>query len=128
MSSPSKLLIAALVLAVSAPSALVVSAPAAMADPLAYDPYDPGHHPGPPAYYNRYRVLAPDWFERRDTITLQAGDAVAANQAIMMRDPWPPYVNNRNLFFNGAVIDSAIDLSEAGEVVEPEAVAPAVGE
>jgi hypothetical protein len=50
-------------------------------------------------------VLAPDWFERRDTITLQAGDAVAANKAIQMRDPWPPYVANRNIPFNGVVMD-----------------------
>ena len=116
MSSPNRLLVAAVLVAVSAP-ALAVSAPAALADPLVYDPYEPGHHPGPPAYYNRYRVLAPDWFERRDSVTLQVGDAVAANKAIQMRDPWPPYVNNRHILFDGVVMDGAIDRYRSGTVV-----------
>jgi hypothetical protein len=114
MSSPSKLLIAAVLLAVSAPAGL---APApAQADPLAFNPEQPGHHPGPLPYYYRYRILSPDWFERRDTITLQAGDAVAANKAMMMRDPWPPYVANRDIPFNGVVMDRAIDQYKAGTV------------
>jgi hypothetical protein len=118
MSSPSRLLIAALLLAVSAPAGLV-SAPAAQADPLVFNPEQPGHHPGPLPYYYRYRILSPDWFEHRDTITLQAGDAVAANKAMMMRDPWPPYVANRNIPFNGVVMDRAIDQykGSAGAVV-----------
>jgi hypothetical protein len=108
MSSPSRLPIALALVAASA-AALAVTAPAARADPLTYDPYQPGHHPGEPAYYNRYRVLAPDWFERRDSITLQHGDATAANRAIQMRDPWPPYVANRNIPFNGQVMEGAIN-------------------
>ena len=89
--------------------AVTASAPAARADPLVYDPWQPGHHQGVPAYYNRYRVLAPDWFERRDTVTLQSGDSVASNKAIQMADPWPPYVANRNIPFDGIKMDQAID-------------------
>lgn len=118
MPLPSKLLIAAVLLAVSGPAGFV-PAPA-QADPLVYNPYQPGHHPGPLPYYYRYRILSPDWFERRDSITLQAGDAVAANQAVQMRDPWPPYVANRNIRFNGAVMQGAIERYEAGEVIEPQ--------
>ena len=118
MPSRNRLLVAAVLLAVAAP-ALAVSAPAAHADPLVYDPYQPGYHPGEPAYYNRYRVLAPDWFERRDSVTLQAGDANAANRAMQMRDPWPPYVADRNIPFNGVVMDGAIDRYKAGEVIQP---------
>jgi hypothetical protein len=114
MSSPSRLLIAALLLAVSAPAGLV-SAPA-QADPLAYNTQQPGHHPGPLPYYYRYRILSPDWFERRDSVTLQAGDAVAANKAMMMRDPWPPYVANRDIPVNGVVMDRAIDQYKEGTV------------
>ena len=114
MSSPSKLLIAAVLLAVSAPAGL---APApAQADPLVFNPQQPGHHPGPLPYYYRYRILSPDWFERRDSVTLQAGDAVAANRAMQMRDPWPPYVANRNIPFNGVVMDGAVDRYKAGTV------------
>ena len=122
MSSSSKLLTAALLLAASAAAMLALPQPAAMADPLVYDPYQPGHHPGPPAYYHRYRVLAPDWFERRDSVTLHAGDSVAANQAIQMRDPWPPYVNNRHILFNGQVIDGAFDRYRTGAVTDPAAI------
>ena len=110
MSSPNRLLIAAVLVA--------VSAPAAMADPLVYDPYRPGYHPGHPGWYMRYDRI-PDWFERRDTVTLQVGDAVAANQAMQMRDPWPPYVANRHIQFNGVVMDRAIDQYKAGTVPEP---------
>lgn len=111
MSSPNSILIAAALLA--------ASAAAALADPLVHDPYQPGYHPGEPAYYNRYRVLAPDWFEHRDTITLQAGDAVAGNKAIQMRDPWPPYVNNRHIQFDGVVMKGAIERYKAGGVIAP---------
>jgi hypothetical protein len=114
MSSPSKFLIAAVLLAVSGPAGLV---PAPVhAEPLVFNPQQPGHHPGPLPYYYRYRILSPDWFERRDSVTLQAGDAVAANRAMQMRDPWPPYVANRNIPFNGVVMDGAVDRYKAGTV------------
>jgi hypothetical protein len=114
MFTPSKLLTALALLAASA-AALAVTAPAARADALVYDPWQPGYHQGVPAYYNRYRVLAPDWFERRDTVTLQAGDAVAANKAIQMADPWPPYVGSRDIPFSGIKMDQAIDRYKAAE-------------
>jgi hypothetical protein len=108
MSSPNRVLTALALLAASA-AALAVTAPAARADALVYDPWQPGHHRGVPAYYNRYRVLAPDWFERRDSVTLQHGDAVRSNKAIQMVDPWPPYVANRNIPYSGIKMDQAID-------------------
>jgi hypothetical protein len=117
MSSPSKALTALALLAVCLPvlavTALTVTVPAARADALIYDPWQPGYHQGVPAYYNRYRVLAPDWFERRDTVTLQAGDAVKSNQAIQMVDPWPPYVANRHIPYSGIKMDQAIDRYKA---------------
>jgi hypothetical protein len=115
MSSRNSLLLLAVLLAISAPGA-----PAVLADDLLYNPYHPGYHPGPPAYYLRYRVLAPDWFERRDTITLQAGDALAANKAMQMRDPWPPYVHDQHILFHGEVIVGAIERYRRG----PRAVPP----
>ena len=109
MSSPSKVLTALALLAASA-AALAATGSSAQADALVYNPYQPGYHPGPPAWYYRYRSeLAPDWFERRDTVTLQAGDAVQSNQAIQMVDPWPPYVANRNIPYSGIKMDQAID-------------------
>ena len=118
--SPNRLLIAAALLAVTG-AVLPGAVPAALADALVFDPSHPGYHPGEPAYYYRYHKY-PDWFERRDAVTLQAGDAVASNKAMQMRDPWPPYVNNRHIQFNGVVMDSAIDRYKAGAVIEPEVV------
>ena len=120
MPSPNRLLIAAALIAVTG-AVLPGALPAARADALVYDPNRAGYHPGEPAYYYRYQKY-PDWFERRDTITLQTGDAVAANKAMQMRDPWPPYVNNRHIPFNGVVMDSAIDRYKAGGVIELELV------
>jgi hypothetical protein len=96
---------------------LALSAPSALADPLVYNPGGPGYHPGSPAHYYRY-LASPDWFERRDTITLQAGDAVAANQTMQMRDPWPPYVNNQHILFHGEVMAGAIERYKTDEVKE----------
>lgn len=118
MSSPNRLLIAAALLAASAQLAL--------ADALVYDPNRPGYHPGSPAYYQRYG-LYPKWFERRDTVTLQAGDAVAANKAMMMRDPWPPYVGNRHIRFHGEVMDGAIDRYKTDAVKVPEVLSATGG-
>jgi hypothetical protein len=33
-----------------------------------------------------------DYMERRDTITLHAGEAQAWNRVVHTSDPWPPYV------------------------------------
>ena len=120
MPSPSRLMIAAVLLAVSGPAGLV-SAPA-QADPLVYNAEQPGHHPGPLPYYYRYRILSPDWFEHRDTITLQARDAVARNKALQMRDPWPPYVANRNIPFHGQKMGNAIDRYKTDTVIVPEPI------
>jgi hypothetical protein len=123
MSTRNNLLIAAVLLAVASP-ALPVLAPAALAEPLVYNPHEPGYHPGTPAYYHRYRVLAPDWFERRDTVTLQAGDAVAANKAMQTRDPWPPYVQNRDIQFHGELMGRAIQRYKTDTVRRPVFVSP----
>jgi hypothetical protein len=51
-------------------------------------------------------------------VTLQAGDAVQSNKAIQMRDPWPPYVANRDIPFNGKVMEGAIDRYTEGGIQE----------
>jgi hypothetical protein len=38
-----------------------------------------------------------DYVERRDTITLRAGDAQAWNKTIHVADPWPPYAMNTQI-------------------------------
>ena len=41
------------------------------------------------------------YFDRRDTITLYSGDAVASNRMTQMVDPWPAASGRRNIAFSG---------------------------
>ncbi len=41
------------------------------------------------------------YFDRRETIALSADDHIAANRVAQMVDPWPRYVGNKNIAFNG---------------------------
>ena len=47
------------------------------------------------------------YFDRRDTIALSAGDAVAANAAEQTVNPWPLASANTNIAFNGQKMQSA---------------------
>lgn len=59
------------------------------------------------------------YFDRRESIALGAGDAVAANQVEQMVDPWPPYSNNRNLTFNGERMQRAVECYRIDKVTQP---------
>jgi hypothetical protein len=41
------------------------------------------------------------YFQRKDTVTLSAGNAKAVNAATQIIDPWPRYVGNRRIPANG---------------------------
>src|SRR6202521_2165782 len=41
------------------------------------------------------------YFQRKDTVTLSAGNAKAVNAASQIIDPWPRYVGNRRIPANG---------------------------
>ena len=59
------------------------------------------------------------YFDRRESIALGAGNAVAANQVEQMVDPWPPYSNNRNLTFNGERMQRAVECYRIDKVTQP---------
>jgi hypothetical protein len=59
------------------------------------------------------------YFERRESIALGAGDAVAANQVEQMVDPWPPNSNNKNLTFNGERMQRAVECYRIDKVTQP---------
>ena len=42
-----------------------------------------------------------EYLDRRDTIALSGGDAVATNKVTQMVDPWPRASADRNIAFNG---------------------------
>jgi hypothetical protein len=64
------------------------------------------------------------YYDRRETIALGADDAVAANMAESVVDPWPPMSNNRNIAFNGARIQRAVECYRANRVTAPSDLNP----
>ncbi|MCP8937856.1 hypothetical protein NK718_04960 [Alsobacter sp. SYSU M60028] len=54
------------------------------------------------------------YWERSDTISSTAGDAVAANMVMQMTDPWPPNSRNTNIPFDGERMQRAVERYRAG--------------
>jgi hypothetical protein len=59
------------------------------------------------------------YFDRREAISLGAGDAVAANLVTHMVDPWPPAAANRNITYNGDKMQSAAARYRTGKIIQP---------
>jgi hypothetical protein len=59
------------------------------------------------------------YFDRRETIALSGGDAIAANEAEQMVDPWPPHSGNRNIPYNGEKMQSAVERYRTNHVIPP---------
>ncbi len=59
------------------------------------------------------------YYDRRETIALGADDHIAANQAIQMIDPWPRYVGNKNIAFNGERAQGAVERYRRHNVIRP---------
>jgi hypothetical protein len=62
---------------------------------------------------------ADQYLDRRETVSLGAGDAIAANQATQVVDPWPAYSGDKNLTFNGQKMQSAVERYRVGKVTAP---------
>jgi hypothetical protein len=59
------------------------------------------------------------YFDRRETISLSAGDAVAVNKVTHTIDPWPAHAQNDRIAFNGQLMQSAQDRYKRGKVYTP---------
>jgi hypothetical protein len=59
------------------------------------------------------------YFDRRETIALSGGDAVAANAVAQTIDPWPPQSGNTNIAFNGQRMQSAVEHYRLNKVAPP---------
>ena len=59
------------------------------------------------------------YFDRRETIVPNAGEAMAANRVTQMVDPWPRSSANRNIAFNGQVMQGAVERYREGRVIPP---------
>ena len=60
-----------------------------------------------------------EYLDRRETISLNGGNSVATNEATQMVDPWPRDSANRNIAYNGAKIQSAVERYRTNKVVPP---------
>ncbi len=59
------------------------------------------------------------YYDRRDTIALSGGDAVAANEIAQTIDPWPPQSGNTHIATNGQRMQSAIERYRTNKVTPP---------
>jgi hypothetical protein len=60
-----------------------------------------------------------EYIDRRDSIALGAGNAVATNKVTQMVDPWPRDSANRDIAFNGAKMESAMERYRTNKVIPP---------
>jgi hypothetical protein len=59
------------------------------------------------------------YYDRRETIALSGGDAVAANEVAQMVDPWPRHSGDKNIAFNGERMQRAVECYRANRVTPP---------
>ena len=63
-----------------------------------------------------------EYLDRRDTIALGAGNAVATDKVTHMVDPWPRASANRDIAFNGNKMESAIERYRTNKVIQPRGI------
>ena len=61
------------------------------------------------------------YYDRRDTVSFGADDAVATALAAQTIDPWPRASADRNIAANGVVVQSAIERYRTCQVILPKA-------
>ena len=59
------------------------------------------------------------YYDRRETVALGRGDAVATNKVTQMIDPWPRASANNRIAFNGQLMQAAQDRYNRGKVITP---------
>jgi hypothetical protein len=59
------------------------------------------------------------YFDRRDTISLVSGEAMAANRVTHMIDPWSRASGNRNIAYSGERAVAAAERYRTGRVIRP---------
>jgi hypothetical protein len=60
-----------------------------------------------------------EYMQRRDAISLNAGDAVMTNRVTQTVDPWPRESANNNIAFNGERMEAAVERYRTGRVIQP---------
>jgi len=63
-----------------------------------------------------------EYLDRRDTISLGGGDSVATDKVTQMVDPWPRDSADRNIAFNGAKLETAVERYRTNRVIPPRGI------
>ena len=63
-----------------------------------------------------------EYLDRRESISVKGGDAVATNVVTQMVDPWPRDSADRNIAFNGAKIETAVERYRTNQVIPPRGI------
>jgi hypothetical protein len=67
------------------------------------------------------------YYDRRETVSFGANDAVATALAAQTIDPWPPSSANRNIAANGVVVQSAVERYRTCQVIPPKGTSSTAG-
>ena len=59
------------------------------------------------------------YLDRRDTVSLVSGEAMAANRVTHTIDPWSPASVNKNFAYNGEKAATASERYRTGRVIPP---------
>ena len=59
------------------------------------------------------------YYDRRETVALGADDHIAVNRVAQMVDPWPRYVGNKNIAFNGERMQAGVERYRKHEIIRP---------
>lgn len=60
-----------------------------------------------------------EYLDRTDTMSWQSGNAMQTNKVTQMVDPWPAVSANRDIAFDGAVMEAAVTRYRTGRVIPP---------
>jgi hypothetical protein len=59
------------------------------------------------------------YWDRRETVSFGANDAVETNKVVHMTDPWPPHSHNRQIAFDGQRMQAAHERYRTNRVTTP---------
>jgi hypothetical protein len=59
------------------------------------------------------------YFDRRDTVSLHSGEAMAANRVTHVIDPWPAASGQRNIAYSGEKAATASERYRTGRIIPP---------
>jgi len=60
-----------------------------------------------------------EYLDRRDTISLHGGDAIATDKVTQMVDPWPAAAAKKSIGFNGERMETAVERYRTNRTYQP---------